>query len=101
MSCCQAKWVVPCLAPLFRLLGDVYQAVAWQWTPGSDSTIASFIYKNKLQLREQHESISHLFPIAGNQKHIDPQRLTSSTANPALVHINFYTPTHKERKTGT
>jgi hypothetical protein len=41
MSRCLAKWVVPCLAPLFRLLG-VYRAVSWQWTPGSDSTIAGF-----------------------------------------------------------
>jgi hypothetical protein len=40
MSCCLAKWVVPYLAPLLRLLGGVYRAVAWQWTPGSDSTIA-------------------------------------------------------------
>jgi hypothetical protein len=29
-SCCLAKWLVPCLAPLFRLLGGVYRAVAWQ-----------------------------------------------------------------------
>jgi hypothetical protein len=31
MNCCLAKWVVPCLAPLFRLLGGVYRAIAWQW----------------------------------------------------------------------
>jgi hypothetical protein len=42
MRRCLAKWVVPCLALLFRLLGGVYRAVAWQWTPGSDSTIADF-----------------------------------------------------------
>jgi glucose uptake protein GlcU len=35
-----AKWVVP--APLFRLLGGVYGAVAKQKTPSSDSTIAAF-----------------------------------------------------------
>jgi hypothetical protein len=42
MNNCLAKWVVPCLAPLFRLLGGVYQGVAWQWTPSSDSTIVAF-----------------------------------------------------------
>jgi hypothetical protein len=41
-SRCLAKWVVPCLAPLFRLLDGVYRAVAWRWTPDSDSTTAAF-----------------------------------------------------------
>jgi hypothetical protein len=30
------------LAPLFKLLGGIYEAVAWLWTPGPDSTIAAF-----------------------------------------------------------
>jgi hypothetical protein len=42
MMCCLAKWVVPCLAPIFRLLGGVYRAVAWQWSPGSDPIIVAF-----------------------------------------------------------
>jgi hypothetical protein len=29
------------LAPLFRLLGGVYQSVALQWTPGSNSATAA------------------------------------------------------------
>jgi hypothetical protein len=40
VSRCLAKWVAPCLGPLFQLLGGVYRAVAAQWMPGSDSIIA-------------------------------------------------------------
>jgi hypothetical protein len=37
-----SKCVVPSLAPVFRLLGGVYRAVAWQWTHGSDSNVSAF-----------------------------------------------------------
>jgi hypothetical protein len=52
MGRCLAKWVVPCLAPLFRLLGGVYRAVAWQWTRGSDSTIAAFSLHVTIYIRK-------------------------------------------------
>jgi hypothetical protein len=46
--CCRGNMITELLssnghlAHLFRLLGGVYRAVAWQWTPGSDSTIVAF-----------------------------------------------------------
>jgi hypothetical protein len=56
MNLCLAERIIPCLAPLFLLLGGVYRAVAWQWTPGTDSTIAAFRHHITIYWEEQMNS---------------------------------------------
>jgi hypothetical protein len=54
-------WVVPCLAPEFRLSEGVYRAIAWQWTSCSDSTTAAF---------RSHVTIYWTGPISPRSTHL-------------------------------